>query len=291
MDVKPAVGSAEGRMAQSRESADQSLTFWYGCNMTRHGEIIRLTLRLLEAVGVSAEATGGPATCCGSPKEPDARINAGMAARTVQNFNARNTTVATWCPSCHMNMQDFMAPATPTNFETLHITEVLHAKREQLRPLLCHAVPARVMLHQHHGFDRRVPVNALVADLLSMIPGLTLSLQPPLPGHMCFGFQSIPGALAKAQRETLDAMAAQGADTLATIFHSCHREGVNLEQHHPIQVKNWVHLLAEAAGWDHVDDYKTWRNGTAVPEAAQAAAGAAVFEKLVAPELAKPSLV
>ncbi len=267
------------------------LTFWFGCNMTRHGEIVRLTMRLLEAVGLHADASGGPTTCCGSPKEPNARINAGMASRTVETFNAAPARqVATWCPSCHMNMQDFMAPATPTNFETLHITEVLHAHREKLRPLLRHAVPGRVMLHQHAGFDGRVPVNRLVAELLGMIPGISLTTQPPLPGHMCFGFQSIPGALEKAQRETLAAMATQGADTLCTIFHSCHREGVNLERHNPIQVKNWVHLLAEAAGWEHHDDYKSWRNGGPVPEAAQMAAGDAVFYKLVAPELAKAPL-
>jgi Fe-S oxidoreductase len=259
--------------------------------MTRHGELVRLTLRLLEAVGVSAEATGGPATCCGSPKEPDARINAGMARRTVEAFNAGPARqVATWCPSCHMNMQDFMAPATPTNFETLHVTEVLHARREALRPLLRHAVPSRVMLHRHHGFDGRVPVNRMVAELLALIPGITLTEQPPLPAHMCFSFQAIPGALAKAQRATLDAMAAVGAETLATIFHSCHREGVNLERNHPIRVKNWVHLLAESAGWDYQDNYRDWRNGAAVPEAAREAAGAAVFEKLVAPELARPPL-
>ncbi len=286
MDMTDTAGSTG---AERQGPAD--LTFWFGCNMTRHGEIVRLTMRLLEAVGITAEASGGPATCCGSPKEPSAAINAGMAARTVRDFNARATPqVATWCPSCHMNMQDFMAPATPTNFETLHITEVLHAKRDLLRPLLTHAVPTRVLLHQHTGFDGRVPVNRMVAELLALIPGVTVLVQPPLPGHMCFGFQSIPGALAKAQRETLEAMAAVRADTLCTIFHSCHREGVNLERTHPIQVKNWVHLLAEAAGWEHHDDYKAWRNGGAVPEAARQAAGDVVFEQLVAPELAKGPL-
>lgn len=268
-----------------------AVTFWYGCNMTRHGDLVRLTMRLLEAVGVEADASGGTASCCGSPKEPDARISTGMGRRTVQEFNARGSShVATWCPSCHMNMQDFMAPATPTNFETVHVTELLHQRRDLLRPLLVHAVPARVMLHRHIGFDQRVPVNALVADLLAMIPGITLTLEDPLPGHMCFGLQNIPGALAKAQRQTLAQMEAQGADTLCTIFHSCHREGVGLERNHPIQVKNWVHLLTEAAGWDYTDDYKAWRKGEPVSEAQQAAAGAEVFGTLVAPELAKPPL-
>ena len=33
--------------------------FWYGCNMTRHGEVIRATTRILDAVGVAAAPQGG----------------------------------------------------------------------------------------------------------------------------------------------------------------------------------------------------------------------------------------
>ncbi len=28
--------------------------FWYGCNLLRHGDVLRLTARFLEAVGVDA---------------------------------------------------------------------------------------------------------------------------------------------------------------------------------------------------------------------------------------------
>ena len=34
--------------------------FWYGCNMARHGELIRTSARLLEAVGIEAAPAGGP---------------------------------------------------------------------------------------------------------------------------------------------------------------------------------------------------------------------------------------
>jgi Fe-S oxidoreductase len=269
-------------------------TFWYGCNMARHGEIIRLTTRLLEAVGVQAAPAGGPAHCCGSPKEANARINEGMGRRTVEKFNAAgHGQVITWCPSCHMNMQDVMAPVTPTAFATTHVSEVLHAARERLRPLLVHPVRARVLLHAHHGFDARVPVNTLVPELLRLIPGLDVLEHPcRAPGHMCSGLVGVPGALADAQRAALAAMAECGADTLCTLFHSCHREAVALEQTHPIRVVNWVHLLAEAAGWPYTDDYKSWRNApdprAAVGAAGIEAAGEVVFTRLVEPELRKP---
>ena len=118
---------------------DANVTFWYGCNMTRHGEIVRLVTHILEAVGVAAAPAGGPGYCCGSTQEANARIAAGMAARTVEKFNqAGRETVVTWCPSCHMNMDDLMAPVTETAFETQHITQLLAARAERLRPLLTH---------------------------------------------------------------------------------------------------------------------------------------------------------
>ena len=88
-----------------------------------------------------------------------------------------------------------------------------------------------------------------VPMLLGMIPGLTV-LDHPLrvPGHMCSAIAAVPGELAQAHRETLAAMEEVGADTLVTIFHSCHREAVALERGRPIRVVNWIHLLAEAMG-------------------------------------------
>lgn len=275
----------------------EQAVFWYGCNMTRHGEIIRGATRLLEAVGIAAAPAGGPAHCCGSPKEANARINEGMARRTVEAFNASGRSqVVTWCPSCHMNMHDVMAPVTPTAFSTIHVSEVLFARREALRPLLTKPVPARVLVHGHHGFHGRVPVNDLVPDLLRLIPGLTVVEHSyRAPAHMCSGLAGVPGALADAHWATLAAMAETGADTLCTIFHSCHRDAVGLEQNHAVNVVNWVHLLAASAGWEAADGYKAMRNAAdpraALGEAGIAAAGEAVFTRLLEPELRRPPVV
>jgi Fe-S oxidoreductase len=262
--------------------------------MLRHGELIRNSARLLEAVGISAAPAGGPSHCCGSPKEASAQIAGGMAQRTVETFNARGApSVITWCPSCHMNMQDFMAPVTAPNFATSHITEILHARREQLRPLLRRPVPRRVLIHSHAGFDGRVPVNTLVPDLLRTIPGLNV-LDHPLraPGHMCSALVGVSGALAQAQQTVLDAVAEAGADTIVTIFHSCHREFVTLERGRALRVVNWVHLLSESMGWAGDDDYKTWRNAedprAAVGEERIEDAGEVAFTRLTEPELRRP---
>ncbi len=273
------------------------VVFWYGCNMARHGEIIRLVTQILRAVGVDAAPAGGPAHCCGSPQEASARIAGGMASRTVEKFNATGCgQVVTWCPSCHMNMDDFMAPVTPPVFETRHITELLHARRERLRELMVHPVAARAVLHSHAGFNGRVPVNDLVPDLLRLVPGVEV-IDPGLrvPGHMCSAISAVPGVLAASQRATLDVMAAAQADTLVTVFHSCHRETVALERGRNFRVVNWIHLLAEGLGLGYEDEYKIWRNaedprGAIGPERI-AAAGDVAFERLVEPELRRPPTV
>ena len=278
-------------MAVSMAPPPERAVFWFGCNLVRHGEVVRASARLLEAVGLDAAPAGGPAHCCGATQEANARITEGMGRRTVEAFNATGREqVITWCPSCHMNMQDVMAPVTPTRFETAHISEVLHARRDRLRPLLARPVPARVLLHRHLGFQPRVPVNDLVADILRLVPGLTLVEHPlAVPGHMCSSLSGVPGALAAAQRATLEAMAESGADTLCTIFHSCHREAVALERGRGIRVANWIHLLAESAGWPCEDGYKAIRNAedprAALGAAGLAAAGEAAFERLMEPEL------
>lgn len=278
-------------------SQPDRVVFWYGCNMARHGEIIRLVTQMLAAVGVDAAPAGGPAHCCGSPQEASARVAGGMANRTVEKFNATGREqVVTWCPSCHMNMDDFMAPVTPPAFETRHITELLHARRDRLRPLMTHRVAARVLVHSHAGFNGRVAVNDLVPDLLRLVPGVeVIDTGLRVPGHMCSSIAAVPGALADAQRATLEAVAAARADTLVTIFHSCHRETVALERGRNFRVLNWIHLLAEGLGLDYQDEYKTWRNAedprAAIGADRIAAAGDVAFERLVEPELRRPPAV
>lgn len=271
------------------------VTFWYGCNMTRHGEIIRLVTQILEAIGISTHPAGGPGYCCGSPQEANARIAAGMASRTVEKFNeSGRETVVTWCPSCHMNVQDLMAPVTPAAFTTQHISELLTAHADQLRPLLRHPVKARALLHAHHGFHGRVPINTEIPALLRLIPGLTM-LDHPLrvPGHMCSAIAPVAGELSHAHRETIAAMEEVSANTLVTIFHSCHRETVSLERDRPIRVANWIYLIGDLMGLTYTDEYKLWRNApdarTAIGADRIAAIDEVAFDQLIQPELARPA--
>jgi hypothetical protein len=82
------------------------------------------------------------------------------------------------------------------------------------------------------------------------------------------------------------------ANTLATVFHSCHRDAVTLERARPIRVANWIHLLADAMGLPYTDEYKLWRNAedprAAIGPGRIDDAGDVAFTQLVEPELRRP---
>jgi len=269
------------------------VTFWFGCNMLRHAEMIRLSIMLLERVGYDVSAVGGPAYCCGTVHDHQPRAASNMAARTVARFNDSaqkdgRGVVITWCPSCHMHMSDIMAPGNPTSFDISHISEILADCIDRLAPLLIVSVKRRVLLHRHVGFATHATVNDRVVGLLSRIPGLELVEGPAHPGHMCSALAPVPGALAAAARDTWTAAAAAGCDIVCTIFHSCHRELAALDGEDEIRIRNWVHLIAEAMGIAASDAYRDWRTGGAPDIAAIERAEEERYHQLIEPELRRP---
>lgn len=275
---------------------DERITFWFGCNMLRHAEMIRLSILLLERVGFDVSAAGGPAYCCGTAHDHQPHAASNMSARTVSRFNEAAATegrgkVVTWCPSCHMHMADIMSPGNPASFDIAHITELLASRADRLAPLLTHRVEKRVLLHRHIGFATHVPVNDAVRGVLAAIPGLEVVDGPAVPGHMCSALDAVPGAAAKAARETWDAAAANGCDTLATIFHSCHRMMAPIDGRKDVALRNWVHLVAEGMGLPASDAYRDWRKGAAPDVAAIERAGDKHYAQLVEPELRKAAII
>jgi hypothetical protein len=270
------------------------ITFWFGCNMLRHAEIIRLSVLLLERAGYDVNTVGGPAYCCGTAHDHQPRGASNMAARTVTRFNEAagaegRGTVVTWCPSCHMHMTDIMAPGNATQFDLAHITRLLADRAERLAPLLRVPVRRRALLHRHLGFATHVAVNDSVTSLLARISGLELIDGPAHPGHMCSALAPVPGALAHALSETWAAATAQRVDTVCTIFHPCHRELAAWDGRDNIAIRNWVQLVAEAMGIGASDAYVDWRKGGAPDIAAIERADPSKYQALVESELRRPA--
>lgn len=236
------------------------VTFWYGCNVVRHGDIIHSAIALLEAVGIEVTPAGGAGYCCGTAKDANLRAAEGMGKRTVEKFNAHGTgQVVSWCPSCYRHMHAFMGEYTQPHFTLSNFAQMLHRHRERLAPKLARRVERKVMLHQHFGFHE-VDVNPLVEDLLRLVPGLQLlPTAESAPGHMCSALARVPAAARDATRAVCDAALVAGVDTVATVFHSCQRLLCGLEATEPFRVVNYVNLLAESMGLAFNDDYKDWK--------------------------------
>jgi len=272
----------------------ERVVFWYGCNAIRHGDIIHGAIALLAAVGIESEPAGGPAYCCGTTEDGNLESAAGMAARTIRKFNqSGRDKVVTWCPSCHRHMGTFMSGVASAGFEVAHITEMLHARCHLLAPLLTHRIERKVVLHAHTGFHE-VAANAMVADLLRLIPGLeVVAPEYCAPGHMCSALVAVPAAMKDVVRSCVDLTATHGTDTLVTLFHSCQRLLCGLAATDGVKVENYANLLVEAMGMAVVpDEYAQWKNaGSEAAIMAQigperlAKVGARNFDKLVLPEL------
>jgi hypothetical protein len=258
----------------------ERVVFWYGCNAIRHGDIIHSAIALLRTVDIESEPAGGPAYCCGTMLDGNLDGAAGMAARTVKKFNqSGRDKVVTWCPSCHRHMGTFMTGVGSANFEVSHITEMLHARRHLLAPLLKHRIERKVVLHTHTGFHE-VDANPLVADLLRLIPGLEVVVTDySAPGHMCSALVPVPAALKDVVRRCVDLTAMHGTDTLVTVFHSCQRLLCGLATTDGITVSNYVNLLTEAMGIAAPpDEYAQWKN---------AGSDAAIIEQIGPERMAK----
>jgi Fe-S oxidoreductase len=241
--------------------SSERVVFWYGCNAVRHGDIIHHAIDLLRAAGVDPEPAGGPSYCCGTQKDDKLHAAEGMAKRTVGKFNAFETgKVVSWCPSCYRHMNSFMGQYTDANFSISHFVQILHANRERLAAAFTHPVPRRVLLHKHVGFQEVPETNQYVADLLRLVPGLTLVETDYLaPGHMCSALASVPAAGRDVARRLCEDARSAGVEEVATVFHSCQRLLCGLEESEPFRVVNYVALLGAAMGRAYPDEYRDWK--------------------------------
>ena len=269
------------------------ITFWYGCNVLRHRDIIQACLDILRALGFEPHPVGGPDYCCGTVKDANQTTAGGMATRTVGRLNERGDRVVAWCPSCHSHMHDFMEHAAERRFDMTYFVELLHAQRGELARLLTRRVPMRVLLHQHIGFNDLVPVNRMVPELLALIPGIeVLHTDYVAPGYMCASFAGLPKALEDIHGNTARTAKAAGADGVVTIFHQCYRELLGLDAAGATPVYNYVQLLARSMGIAYKDEYKAWkRAGEGAAELIGAERlskiGIAFYDRAILPELKK----
>ena len=238
------------------------VVFYTGCNVLRTPHIALLCLDILDLLGVRYQVMGGPSHCCGifQYRAGDTEGAGRVGFNTIERLGSAGTgEVLSWCPSCQTQLGEVTIPtfADVNGAEPFGLTpyvEYVASRLDRLAPLMTRPVERRVALHER-------PVLPGVVDaarrILRAIPGLTLvELEVPRVGTMSNSLSVLPRFKAELREREFAAAEAEGVDTLATIFHACHREICHYESGRSFEILNFMELVGESLGFRHEDVYK-----------------------------------
>ena len=259
-----------------RRTAD--VLFYTGCNVLRTPHIVLNVMDILDALELDFDVVGGTAHCCGvyQFQEADLPTYERVGHRTFQRFGQSGASkVLTWCPTCTKNFDELEKDVEAPSFGLGHVSEFLAANLEALKARFGADQPKRrVVIHEHLGIGATVQS---IRDLLRAVPNLELVELPQDSGfsYACGGqaakFKEREQAI---HRGLVMGAVEAGADTIVTMYHSCHRALSGAEAIYPLRVVNFTDILAEALGrGGHPDYYQLYKKGGAMDEAVAAARG------------------
>jgi Fe-S oxidoreductase len=260
-----------------RRTAD--VLFYTGCNVLRTPHIVLNVMDILDALDLDFDVVGGTAHCCGvyQFQEADLPTYERMGHRTFQRFGQSGASkVLTWCPTCTKNFDELEKDVEEPSFDLGHVSEFLAANLDALKARFTAEQPKRrVVIHEHLGIGATVES---VRNLLRAVPNLELIELPQDSGfsYACGGqaakFKDREQAI---HRDLVRGAVDGGADTIVTMYHSCHRALSGAEAIYPsLKVVNFTDVLAEALGrGGHPDYYQLYKRGGAMDEAVTAARG------------------
>lgn len=258
-----------------RRTAD--VLFYTGCNVLRTPHIVLNVMDILDALALDFDVVGGTAHCCGvyQFQEADLPTYERMGHRTFQRFGQSGAAkVLTWCPTCTKNFDELEKDVEEPSFDLGHVSEFLAANLDALKARFAADQPKRrVVIHEHLGIGATV---ASIRKLLAAVPNLELLELSQESGfsYACGGqaakFKEREQAIHRALAE---GAVAAGADTIVTMYHSCHRALAGAEAVYPqLKVVNFTDVLAEALGrGGHPDYYRLYKQGGDMDEAVEAA--------------------
>ena len=259
------------------EKRTADVLFYTGCNVLRTPHIVLNVMDILDALELDFDVVGGTAHCCGvyQFQEADLPTYERMGHRTFQRFGQSGASkVLTWCPTCTKNFDELEQAVEPASFDLGHISEFLAANLDALKAALqARSAQApcgdpRASRHRRHAREHRQPAEGGAE---------------PRAGRAAAGLRASPMPAADrrrssrtASRRSIAALAegavAAGADTIVTMYHSCHRALSGAEAIYPLKVVNFTDVLAEALGrGGHPDYYRLYKKGGAMDEAVAAA--------------------
>jgi len=260
------------------EQRTADVLFYTGCNVLRTPHIVLNVMDILDSLDLDFDVVGGTAHCCGvyQFQEADLPTYERMGHRTFQRFGQSGASkVLTWCPTCTKNFDELEKDVEAPAFGLDHISEFLAANLDTLKARFKADQPKRrVVIHEHLGIGATVQS---IRDLLRAVPNLELVELPQDSGfsYACGGqaakFKEREQAI---HRGLVMGAVEAGADTIVTMYHSCHRALSGAEAIYPLRVVNFTDILAEALGrGGHPDYYQLYKKGGAMDEAVAAARG------------------
>ncbi len=244
------------------ESQPPDLVFYTGCNILRTPHIALLCLDVLDALELRYAIYGGPANCCGILQfRPGDVDNAGRQAyATIKRFAETGTSeVVSWCPTCMIQIGETVLPVYEktegaAGFEMSMMAVFLARHIDIFKGLFQNSVKKRVALHEHPGSPG---VTDAVRMLLEAIPGLEfIDLDQTRAGYMCNSLSGLPDYRRELHDLQLNAAKSAGVETLAGIYHACHRDLCSHEKDWPFEVVNFMELVGESIGIDRPDVFK-----------------------------------
>ncbi|MBS0222091.1 MAG: (Fe-S)-binding protein [Proteobacteria bacterium] len=264
------------RILAPAEKRTADVLFYTGCNVLRTPHIVLNVMDILDALELDFDVVGGTGHCCGVYQfmEADLPTYERIGHRTFQRFGQSGASrVLTWCPTCTKNFDELEKDVEAPSFDLGHVSEFLAANLEVLASRFKAEQPKRrVVIHEHLGIGATVES---IAKLLRAVPDLELIELPQDSGfsYACGGVAAkYKEREAAIHRGLAEAAVAAGADTIVTMYHSCHRAFAGAEAVYPLKVVNFTDVIAEALGrGGHPDYYGLYKKGGTMDEAVAAA--------------------
>ena len=263
------------KILEPAERRTAEVLFYTGCNVLRTPHIVLNVMDILDAMQLDFDVVGGTAHCCGvyQFQEADLPTYERMGHRTFQRLGQSGTSkVLTWCPTCTKNFDELEKDVEEPFFDLGHVSEFLAENLESLKARFIDQPKRRVVIHEHLGIGATVDS---IRRLLGAVPNLEIVelVQDSGFSYACGGqaakFKDRERAIHRALAE---GAVAAGADTIVTMYHSCHRALAGAEAAYPLRVVNFTDVIAEALGrGGHPDYYRLYKTGGAMDEAVAAA--------------------